>query len=130
MGNIHLFHGRLGRDAVSRETRAGVVVELSIACDFIDKNGQKTTHWFKASAWHRAGELGRLRKGDQVLVYAPPHTVEVWTGRDGEERQTLVLNAVKVEVLKSGAPPTPADAPRNQPTARPSAPAGRSSDDW
>lgn len=123
MGNIQIFHGRLGRDAQVRDTSKGEVCELNLACDFW-KDGQKATHWFKVTVWRAPLGVRRLQKGDQVLVYAPPYTVETWKGRDGEERQTLVINAVKVEeVLKSGAPPTPADAPRKQP-------AGWSSDDW
>lgn len=115
MGNIQIFHGHLGRDAQVRDTSKGEVCELNIACDFW-KDGQKTAHWFKVTVWRAAPAVKRLQKGDQVLVYAPPYTVETWKGRDGDERQTLVLTAVKVEVLKDE--PAKSEPRAAQPTRR------------
>lgn len=130
MGNVGIYHGRLGKDANVRDTSAGEICELRMACDFWE-DGQKQDFWFKVKVWRPSQAVKNLRTRDQVLVTAGDWTEEKWTGKDGDERVTLVITAIKIEVLpgRNGeAEPAPASKPATKPattTKRPPA-----SDDW
>lgn len=128
MGNLELYYGRLGKDAQAHETNAGELAELRLGCEF-EKNGQKKSSWFKVKVWRPSAAIKALQSGDEVIVYAPGYKVETWTGRDGDTRETLVIVAVKVEVLpsrKGKSEPTP---PATKPASRPSGGRSRPADD-
>lgn len=133
MGNLELYHGRLGKDAQIRETSAGELAELNLGCDF-EEDGQKQVYWFKVKAWRPSAAIKALRSGDEVIVYSAPYKVETWKGREGDTRETLVLVAVKVEIMPSRHAEQPASEtkparPAQKPASRPSGGRPKPADD-
>lgn len=128
MGNLELYHGRLGKDAQIRETSAGELAELNLGCDF-EEDGQKQVCWFKVKAWRPSAAIKALRSGDEVIVYSARYKVETWKGREGDTRETLVLVAVKVEVLPSRKGKSEPNPPATKPASRPSGWRSRPADD-
>ena len=55
------------------------------------------TNWYTVNAWRMLGRNceASLTKGDAVTVYGKI-TTQVWRGDDGEERQTMVVDASHV----------------------------------
>ena len=129
MGNVSLYYGRLGKDANVRDTSAGEIAELRMACDFWE-DGKKQDFWFNVKVWRPSQAIKNLRTRDQLLVTAGDWTEEKWTDRDGKPRVTLVLTAIKVELLPGrdgDTEPAPASKPAAKPTTTKRPPA---SDDW
>ena len=91
--------GNLGRDPELRYTPQGTAV-----CDFSvavnekkrDKAGelQDVTTWFRVTLWGKQAENGSkyLTKGSPVFIEGRLSVGE-WTDRDGNNRQTLEVNA-------------------------------------
>jgi single-strand DNA-binding protein len=66
---IGTVSGRLGKDAVQRDTKAGPVCSFSIASDS-KRGGEKVTTWIGCSIFGARGEKLRqyLTKGTSVIV--------------------------------------------------------------
>lgn len=97
--------GNLGRDPELRYTPQGVAV-----CDFSmatnekkrDKSGemQEIATWFRITLWRNQAENAAkyLKKGSQVYIEGRLG-VEEWTDRDGNNRQTLTVQASEMHFL-------------------------------
>lgn len=80
--NFSFFAGRIGNDAVTRQTKGGdSVTSFSIAVDE-RKGGEKSTLWVDCSIWRERGEklAPYLTKGTSVTV-AGPITPDVYEGK-------------------------------------------------
>ena len=101
--------GRLGADPVSRETRNGKAMTTArLAVDLSDgRAGVKpAATWFDIVAFDRAAnDLGRLAKGDSVSVSGALR-MNVWTGADCEERQSMQI--ICADVIGARLAKTPA----------------------
>lgn len=101
--------GNLGKDPELRYTPQGVAV-----CDFSmatnekkrDKAGemQEVATWFKVTLWRNLAENAAkyLTKGSQVFIEGRL-SVEEWTDRDGNNRNSLVVQGSDMHFLGSGA---------------------------
>lgn len=105
--NKIIIVGNLGRDPELRYTPQGVAV-----CDFSmatnekkrDKSGemQEVATWFRITLWRNQAENAAkyLKKGSQVYIEGRLG-VEEWTDRDGNNRQTLSVQATDMHFLGS-----------------------------
>ncbi len=111
--NKIILIGNLGKDPELRYTPAGDAV-----CDFTmatnerkkDKSGefQDVTTWFRVTLWRKQAENAAkfLAKGRQVYIEGRLG-LEEWTDRDGNQRQTLAVQATEMQFIGSrgdGAP--------------------------
>lgn len=109
--------GNLGRDPELRYTPQGIAV-----CDFSmatnekkrDKSGemQEVATWFRITLWRNQAENAAkyLKKGSQVYIEGRLG-IEEWTDRDGNNRQTLAVQATDMHFLGSrGDAPAISDA--------------------
>lgn len=97
--------GNLGRDPELRYTPQGdAVCDFSVAVNERkrDKTGefQDVTTWFKVTFWRKQAENASkfLTKGRQVYVEGRLQ-VEEWTDRDGNNRQSLVIQGSELQFL-------------------------------
>ena len=105
--NKIIIVGNLGRDPELRYTPQGVAV-----CDFSmatnerkrDKSGemQEVATWFRVTLWRNQAENAAkyLKKGSQVFIEGRL-SLEEWTDRDGNTRQTLQVNASDMHFIGS-----------------------------
>ncbi|MEW6362073.1 MAG: single-stranded DNA-binding protein [Pyrinomonadaceae bacterium] len=106
--NKIILFGNLGRDPELRYTPQGVPV-----CDFTmatnerrrDKSGeyQDVPMWFRVTLWRNLAENASkyLKKGSPVYIEGRL-TVEEWTDRDGNARQTLSVQATEMHFIGRG----------------------------
>lgn len=106
--NKIILVGNLGRDPELRYTPQGVAV-----CDFSmatnerrrDKSGeyQDVPTWFRVTLWRNLAENAAkyLKKGSPVYIEGRL-TVEEWTDRDGNPRQTLSVQATDMHFIGRG----------------------------
>lgn len=97
--------GNLGRDPELRYTPQGIAV-----CDFSlatnerkkDKSGemQEVATWFRITLWRNQAENAAkyLKKGSQVYIEGRLG-VEEWTDREGNNRQSLTVQATDMHFL-------------------------------
>lgn len=105
--NKIILVGNLGRDPELRYTPQGTAV-----CSFTlatnekrrDKSGefQNTATWFKVTLWGNQAETASkyLTKGRPVYIEGRLR-IEEWTDRDGNNRQTLEVNATDMQFIGS-----------------------------
>jgi len=105
--NKIIIVGNLGRDPELRYTPQGVAV-----CDFSmatndkkrDKSGemQEVATWFRVTLWRNQAENAAkyLKKGSQVYIEGRL-SQEEWTDRDGNNRQTLSVQASEMHFIGS-----------------------------
>ena len=105
--NKIIIVGNLGRDPELRYTPQGVAV-----CDFSmatnerkrDKSGetQEVATWFRVTLWRNQAENAAkyLKKGSQVYIEGRL-SQEEWTDRDGNNRQTLSVQATEMHFIGS-----------------------------
>jgi len=106
--NKIIIVGNLGRDPELRYTPQGTAVcNFSMATNEKrrDKTGdlQDITTWFRVTLWGRQAENASkyLQKGSQVYIEGRLR-VDEWTDRDGNQRQTLDVNATEMQFLSGG----------------------------
>lgn len=106
--NKIIIVGNLGRDPELRYTPQGnAVCNFSMATNEKrrDKSGelQDLTTWFRVTLWGRQAENASkyLQKGSQVYIEGRLR-VDEWTDRDGNQRQTLDVNATDMQFLSGG----------------------------
>ena len=130
--NKIILVGNLGRDPELRYTPQGVAV-----CDFSmatnerkkDKSGeyQDVPTWFRITLWRNQAENAAkyLKKGNPVYIEGRL-SLEEWTDRDGNTRQTLTVQATDMHFISGGRNDDYANEPSETPQfAGPSsAPAG------
>ena len=102
--------GNLGSDAEFRKTPKGTPVTSFNIANTPRKsvNGEWVngdTTWFRIFVWNydAAGTATLLRKGDKVLVTGRLQ-ISKYTTKDGEERQSLEINADTVGLVPKYAP--------------------------
>ena len=106
--NKIILVGNLGRDPELRYTPQGLAV-----CDFSmatnerkrDKSGeyQDVPTWFRVTLWRNQAENAAkyLKKGNPVYIEGRL-SLEVWTDRDGNTRQTLSVQATDMHFISGG----------------------------
>ena len=102
--------GNLGSDAEFRKTPKGTPVTSFNIANTPRKsvNGEWVngdTTWFRVFVWNydAAGTANLLRKGDKVLVTGRLQ-ISKYTTKDGEERQSLEINADSIGLVPKYAP--------------------------
>jgi single-strand DNA-binding protein len=91
--------GRLTKDPVLRHTASGIAVtNLRIAVNHPD--AEATFH--SVVAWKRTAEVvcQYMKKGRLVEVTGFPRD-RTWTGKDGDERTEVEINAVRIQFLST-----------------------------
>ena len=103
--NKIILVGNLGRDPELRYTPQGVAVcDFSIATNERkrDKSGefQEVATWFRVTLWRQQAENAAkyLSKGRQVYIEGRL-SLEEWTDRDGNTRQTLQVQGTDMQFL-------------------------------
>jgi single-strand DNA-binding protein len=106
--NKIILVGNLGRDPELRYTPQGTAVcSFSMATNEKrrDKSGefQNIATWFKVTLWGSQAENASkyLEKGRQVYIEGRLR-IEEWTDRDGNNRQSLEVNASDMQFLGGG----------------------------
>ena len=106
--NKIILVGNLGRDPELRYTPQGVAV-----CDFSmatnerkkDKSGeyQDVPTWFRVTLWRNQAENAAkyLKKGNPVYIEGRL-SLEEWTDRDGNTRQSLTVQATDMHFISGG----------------------------
>jgi single-strand DNA-binding protein len=106
--NKIILVGNLGRDPELRYTPQGVAV-----CDFSmatnerkrDKSGEfhDVPTWFRITLWRNQAENAAkyLKKGNPVYIEGRL-SLEEWTDRDGNTRQTLAVQATDMHFISGG----------------------------
>jgi len=92
--------GNVGRDPEERMLPSGdQVTDVSVATTERRKDGDVTT-WFRVSLFGKAAETAGqyLRKGGYVYVEGTL-ALRVYTGRDGQQRQSLEVRARDLRLL-------------------------------
>ena len=99
------FTGRLGGDAELRYTAQGrSKASFSVAIDDYQRGKEGTDQpaptWARVTIWEADAErlVDQLRKGVEVYVKGRLR-LEVWTGKDGEQRASFSVSASRIEVL-------------------------------
>jgi len=102
--------GNLGTDAEFRKTPAGTPVTSFNIANTPRKNKlgvweDQETQWFRVFVWEEeaAGTANTFKKGDKVVVTGR-FSVNRYTTKDGEERQSLEINADSVGLVPKKAP--------------------------
>lgn len=106
--NKIILVGNLGRDPELRYTPQGLAVtDFSMATNERkkDKSGeyQDVPTWFRVTLWRTQAENASkyLKKGSPVYIEGRL-SLEEWTDRDGNTRQTLAVQATEMHFLGSG----------------------------
>jgi len=119
--NKIILVGNLGRDPELRYTPQGVAV-----CDFSmatnerkrDKSGeyQDVPTWFRITLWRNQAENAAkyLKKGNPVYIEGRL-SLEEWTDRDGNTRQTLAVQATDMHFISGGRNDDYANEPSDTP---------------
>ena len=106
--NKIILVGNLGRDPELRYTPQGLAV-----CDFSmatndrkrDKSGEyhDVPTWFRVTLWKNQAENAAkyLKKGNPVYIEGRL-SLEEWTDRDGNTRQTLAVTATDMHFISGG----------------------------
>ncbi len=92
--------GNLGRDPESKMLPSGdQVTDVSVATTERRKDGDVTT-WFRVSMFGKAADTASqyLRKGSYVYIEGTL-TLRAYTGRDGQQRQSLEVRARDMQML-------------------------------
>lgn len=90
------FEGRSGKDAATKELSSGK--RLSTFTVAIWQGKESPTMWLQVKAFD-SGEAETVRKGDKVAVRGRLF-FEVWTDKEGKERNQFGVMAERVELLK------------------------------
>ena len=105
--NKIIIVGNLGRDPELRYTPQGnAVCSFSVATNEKrrDKTGdiQDVTTWFRVTLWGKQAENASkyLTKGNPVYIEGRLR-IEEWTDRDGQQRQSLEVNATDMQFIGS-----------------------------
>lgn len=110
--------GNVGRSEL-KETRAGSVLEFSVASSKRGKDGEKQTTWVRCTLWgKRAEALAQyVTKGGRVAVTGQLSLRE-YQAKDGGKGVSLDLDAADVELLGGGEERGEGDRPRRQRAAK------------
>jgi single-strand DNA-binding protein len=103
MGQLNncFLAGYAGRDAESRDTKAGPVVSFPLAYTKKGKNGgEDQTTWVRVVAFkgYTGDRAAQVRKGDNVFATGEL-SVRPYKGKDGAERVDVSITAYSLEIL-------------------------------
>ena len=97
--------GNLGRDPETRYTPNGALnVQFSMAADGRPKQGgEKSTTWFRVTAWRKLAETASqyLTKGSKVLVVGELEDPNAYIDREGQARASLEVTAQTIRFLST-----------------------------
>lgn len=98
--NKIIIIGSLGKDPELRSTQSGIAVTTFSVAVNGKKGEEKTTTWFRVTAWRQLAEICNryLAKGSKVCVIGSV-AVNTFTGKDGTTYANLEVNADEVEFL-------------------------------
>ena len=106
--NKIIIVGNLGRDPELRYTPQGTAVcSFSVATSEKKRdkgdNIQNVTTWFRVTLWGKQAETASkyLTKGKPVYLEGRLR-IEEWTDRDGNNRQSLEVNATDMQFIGTG----------------------------
>lgn len=114
--NVWAVTGRLTKDAEFRTLASGKAL---LTCDIAVNTGwgeyAKTTY-ARVQQWGERGKnvVQYLKKGKPVAV-SGSLSVNAWTGKDGQERQQLVIDTTSIQLLSGVAERKEEDAPSDKP---------------
>lgn len=114
--NVWAVTGRLTKDAEFRTLASGKAL---LTCDIAVNTGwgeyAKTTY-ARVQQWGERGKnvVQYLKKGKPVAV-SGSLSVNAWTGKDGAERQQLVIDTTSIQLLSGVAERKEEDAPSGKP---------------
>lgn len=100
--NKIIIVGRLGRDPELRYTAGGkAVCNFTVATDDVRQGGEKTTTWFRVTAFGKTAENASqyLAKGKQVLIDGRLSLSE-WQDKQGGNRTTAEVSANDIRFLE------------------------------
>ncbi len=104
--------GRLGKDPEAMGSSEKQVVKFSMAVNGYKKD---QTSWFTCEVWGKLGDvvLKHCSKGKQVAVSGTMR-IDNWTDKDGNNRQTPVVNVRELTFLGSADEAKPKQAPKKE----------------
>lgn len=111
--NSFTFSGFIGRDPVKRTLPSGSdVVNFSVA--LCKRKKEDPTLWLDIAVYGKHGDFAQsLRKSDQVVITGALYARN-YTDKNGNERQTLEVNATNIAKVYAEA--NTQAAPTNKPT--------------
>lgn len=91
--------GNIGKMEMKYTPQGKAVTEFTIAVN--EGSGEnKTTEWYKAVAWEKAGELINQYAGVGSKIYVSgKFKIETWSSKEGEARASLVVTVQNFEFL-------------------------------
>ena len=104
MPNVNKFDcvGRLGKDPEVRELKGGNKVahtSIAVSRSWKDKatgEWQEVTSWWQLKGWNYAADkIAKRKKGDEVVIIGAEATVEKWTDKEGNERESATITLVQ-----------------------------------
>ena len=91
--------GNIGKMEMKYTPQGKAVTEFTIAVNE-GSGDNKTTEWYKAVAWEKAGELINQYAGVGSKIYVSgKFKVETWTSKEGDARASLVVTVQNFEFL-------------------------------
>lgn len=91
--------GNIGKIEMKYTPQGKAVTEFTIAVN--EGSGEnKTTEWYKAVAWEKAGELINQYAGVGSKIYVSgKFKIDTWNSKEGEARANLVVTVQNFEFL-------------------------------
>lgn len=108
------FLGRLTADPTTKTIGDASLVTFSLACNFPEKGGEKSVHYFDFEAWRAAGDyIAKFaRKGDAVFLEADIRN-STYENKDGK-KATKTKYVVKPYTFGFCPAGTPKDGPAGE----------------
>lgn len=97
--NKLIQRGNLGGSPVLKTKGDVVYARFSYAVNVLDRDGNRTPQWWPAVAFGKLAQtLGKLQKGDEILVEGEPR--ETRYTKDGVEHRAFENRVQRVEFLR------------------------------
>jgi single-strand DNA-binding protein len=128
--NRATISGNLARDPVIRHTQnghsvTGVSVAVTESWKDVQGEWQQKPHFIDVSLWHGLAEFAAtLRKGEPVLITGRLVN-DSWTDSSGQKRNSVKLEAERLEVLERRTKAAEVEAPQPEPEPVAAAPQSR-----
>lgn len=101
--NKFILAGRLGKDALVRETSNGnKFLTFTVAENRVVKKGETKTFWYDVTQFNYNDKLVPYLQKGKYLIVTGDLTCDIETGKDNVVRCRRVLNAVSIDFLDSG----------------------------
>jgi single-stranded DNA-binding protein len=97
--NKLIQRGNLGGSPVLKTAGDVVYARFSYAVNVLDRDGNRTPQWWSAVAFGKLAQtLGKLQKGDEILVEGEPR--ETRYTKDGVNHRVFEVRVQRVEFLR------------------------------